>query len=133
MSLPKPTPEMEALLARPLIAAIATEGPRGPHVAPVWFEYDGGVITVLTGRGSQKERNVRRDGRVGFTVFHAGRAVIVNGAATVEPLADDATLERLAVRYLGDDGARAYRAARTPEAESVALRVTPTHWMAYGL
>jgi PPOX class probable F420-dependent enzyme len=133
MSLPKPTPEMEALLARPLIAAIATAGPRGPHVAPVWFEYDGGIITVLTGRGSQKERNVRRDARVGFTVFHGNRAVIVNGAATVEALPDDTTLERLAVHYLGEEGARAYRATRTAEAESVALRITPAHWMAYGL
>jgi PPOX class probable F420-dependent enzyme len=57
------------LLDGPNIAHLATCMPDGsPHSVPVWIGVEGGRLAFLTGPGSRKARNIRRDPRVSISV-----------------------------------------------------------------
>lgn len=104
MSNPVP-PEAEALLtSEPLMAHLATSHEDRPHVAPVWFAYDDGVVEVLT--GGRKLENVRANPRVAVSVQkdEGGDAkwmVSLRGTATVvdDAEATRAAAERIYPRY----------------------------------
>ena len=50
-------------------AYLATIMPDGsPQVTPVWFDYDGEYIYINSAEGRQKDRNMKRDGRVALVV-----------------------------------------------------------------
>jgi len=49
-----------------LMAHLATSVDDRPHVAPVWYAYDDGVLSVLT--GGKKLANVRRNPRVAVSI-----------------------------------------------------------------
>ena len=50
------------------VLRLATSGPGGPHVVPVWYMHEGGAVYVGTGSKTEKARNVERDPRVSFCV-----------------------------------------------------------------
>ena len=59
----------ESLLTSKALAHIATLMPDGsPHVSPVWFDYDGEHICINTAVGRVKERNMRRNPKVGISI-----------------------------------------------------------------
>jgi nitroimidazol reductase NimA-like FMN-containing flavoprotein (pyridoxamine 5'-phosphate oxidase superfamily) len=80
-------PEAERLLtSEPVIAHLATSTDDRPHVAPVWYHYDDGVVEVLT--TGRKLADVRENPRVALSVQkdEGGRAewmVSLHGTATV--------------------------------------------------
>jgi PPOX class probable F420-dependent enzyme len=89
-------------------AQFATLMPDGsPQVNPVWFEFDGRVVRVNSARGRQKDRNMRRDPRVGLSVQDPGNPyhfVQIRGRVThIEEAGADEHIDRLAKRYLGVD------------------------------
>jgi PPOX class probable F420-dependent enzyme len=103
------------LTQKKAFAQLATLMPDGsPHVSPVWFEYDGQHILVNSAKGRVKDRNIRRDPRVGIDILDPdnpyrhlsirGRVVDIteNGA--------DEQVDKLAKKYLGQDK-YPYRAA----------------------
>ena len=49
-------------------AKLATCGPGGPHVTPVWFVLDGDELVFTTWGESVKGRNLRHDPRVALVV-----------------------------------------------------------------
>ncbi|MGH2995821.1 MAG: TIGR03618 family F420-dependent PPOX class oxidoreductase [Gaiellaceae bacterium] len=56
-------------LAAPNFVFLATVRDDGsPHVVPVWADLEDGRIVLATESGSLKERNLRRDARVGLSV-----------------------------------------------------------------
>ena len=58
------------LLQKKAFAQLATLMPDGsPHVAPVWCDYDGHNIIINTAKGRVKDRNMRRDPRVGIDIL----------------------------------------------------------------
>ncbi|RQH03329.1 pyridoxamine 5'-phosphate oxidase family protein [Natrarchaeobius oligotrophus] len=60
-------PEAERLLeSEPLMAHLGTCLEGRPHVAPVWFRYDDGVVEVVT--TGRKLANVRDNPRVALSV-----------------------------------------------------------------
>ncbi len=79
--------EAEALLAEEsVIAHLATCTDERPHVAPVWYHYDDGTVSVLT--TGRKLANIRRNPRVALSIQKDtdGRAewmVTMQGTATV--------------------------------------------------
>lgn len=98
------------LFERETIAQFATLMPNGtPHLTPVWIDYDVDADRVLvnTARGRRKERNVRRDPRVGVSVLDPDdpyRYVSVRGR--VSDVTEDgavAHIDALAQRYMGVD------------------------------
>ena len=80
--------ELDAFLGDQRTCRFATTGPDGPHVAPVWFVWDGQAIWVYSLTRSQRWANVSRDPRVAVVVddghhYHELHGVEIEGQATV--------------------------------------------------
>ncbi|WP_135829863.1 pyridoxamine 5'-phosphate oxidase family protein [Halorussus halobius] len=104
MSNPVPPEAEELLTSEPLLAHFATCADGNPHVAPVWYAYDDGVVVLLT--TGRKLANVRENPRVAASVEKSteGRAewmVTLLGTATVVEDADAtrAAAERINPKY----------------------------------
>lgn len=85
-----------------------------PTQAPIWYTVADGAFLMTTTAGSAKHRAIARDPRVSLTIQDERppyRAVIVDGTATLAPLApaSDPTAG-MAMRYLGRLGAATYDA-----------------------
>ncbi|MDT0268281.1 pyridoxamine 5'-phosphate oxidase family protein [Streptomyces sp. DSM 44915] len=99
---------MDAFLAQPLTARIATAG---PTVRPVWYLWEDGAFWTLTGPWSRLPRQVTADPAVALVVdacdLSTGlvRQVIARGSAELLPF-DIPRGRRKLSRYLGPDEAR---------------------------
>lgn len=100
-------PEAEALVRNATVMVhLATCRENRPHVAPVWYAYDDGVVELVT--GGRKLANVRANPRVALS-FQKDRegdtlwTVTMLGTATV--VADDDAFERANRRICGKYGA----------------------------
>ena len=75
--------DLAALLDGTPIAHLATVLPDGaPHAVPVWVGTHEDHVVILTGPGSQKARNLRRDPRVAISLTPADNPffpVVVRG------------------------------------------------------
>lgn len=102
------TPEIRAFLRERRFAVLATINPDGtPHLSPVWYDLQGKEVMMNTRRGRRKDRNMRRDPRVTFSVEDGYRYVTLTGS--VELIDDESVaqtdIRRLAARYEGDEDA----------------------------
>ncbi len=100
-------PDVRQVLDGTSIAHLASVLPDGaPHSVPVWVGVEGDRIAFLTGPGTRKARNLRRDPRVALSLAPAGnpfQPVIIRGRV-VEWLAGDAAWEivdRISTKYIG--------------------------------
>ena len=80
--------ELTSFLGEQRTCRFATTGPDGPHVAPVWFVWDGQALWVYSLTRSQRWANVARDPRVAVVVddghhYHELRGAEIEGAAAV--------------------------------------------------
>ena len=80
--------ELSSFLGEQHTCRFATTGPDGPHVAPVWFVWDGQAIWVYSLTRSQRWANVSRDPRVAVVVddghhYHELHGVEIEGQATM--------------------------------------------------
>jgi PPOX class probable F420-dependent enzyme len=101
------TPEVRSVLDGTSLAHLATVLPDGgPHSVPVWVGTHGDHIAILTGPGSQKARNLRRDPRVAFSLTppdNPFQPVIVRGRV-VEWVEGDAAweiIDGISAKYIG--------------------------------
>lgn len=106
--MPALSEKAKALLARPVIATVATVAPDGsPQVTPVWIESDGDDLVINTAQGRVKERNLERDPRVAVSVIDPDDpynvVVAVGKVAAMETEGADAHIDKLAKKYLGVD------------------------------
>ncbi len=128
-------PDVEEFLAEPHVAALSTVRPDGrPHVIPVWYAWDGREFTVASHRELQKVRNVAKKGFAALSIFTTEfpyKQVTVEGLAKVGGPLDNVWRERLAVRYLGEAGGRAY-VQDTFEHDVVAINIRPLKWHTEG-
>jgi nitroimidazol reductase NimA-like FMN-containing flavoprotein (pyridoxamine 5'-phosphate oxidase superfamily) len=60
--------ELTSFLGEQHTCRLATTGPDGPHVAPVWFVWDGQALWVYSLTRSQRWANVTRDPRVAVVI-----------------------------------------------------------------
>ncbi len=133
-----PSDELDALLARPLVSVLGTIDADGrPSLAPVWHLWRDGAALICTQTYTRKWRNIERDPRVTLCVDTKDdpyQAAILEGMA--EPVEDadyEATLTKLAVHYLGEEGGRGYMASRTATPEtSMVFRVRPDRVISWG-
>jgi PPOX class probable F420-dependent enzyme len=100
-------PEVRRVLDGTPIAHLATVLPDGsPHTVPLWAGVHGDRIVFLTGPGSRKARNLRRDPRVALSIAPADnpfQPVIVRGRVT-EWLDGDAAweiIDQISAKYTG--------------------------------
>jgi PPOX class probable F420-dependent enzyme len=100
-------PTVRRVLDGTSIAHVATVLPDGaPHTVPVWIGTLGERVVFLTGPGSVKARNLRRDPRVAVSIApveNPFEPVVVRGRV-VEWLEGDPAwevIDRLAGKYIG--------------------------------
>jgi PPOX class probable F420-dependent enzyme len=89
-------------------AQLATLMPDGsPQVTPVWVDYDGRYIVINTAKGRVKDRNMRRDPRVGIDLVDPDnpyRHLSIRGrVAEITENGADAHIDKQAKKYLGQD------------------------------
>jgi PPOX class probable F420-dependent enzyme len=133
--MPVLAPDVEEFLQEPHVAALATIRPGGrPHVVPVWFEWDGREFVMASFRNLQKVRNIAGKGYAALSIFTSVlpyKQVTVEGLARVGGPIDNVWRERVAVRYLGEAGGRAY-VQDMFELDVVAIHVRPLKWHTEG-
>jgi PPOX class probable F420-dependent enzyme len=96
------------LFQKKAFAQLATLMPDGsPHVSPVWCEYDGKHVIINSAKGRVKDRNMRRDPRVGLDVQDPDnpyRHLSVRGRVVeVTENGADQHIDKLAKKYMGVD------------------------------
>lgn len=102
-------PESHAdILDKIAFAHVATIGPDGaPQNNPVWFDWDGELLSFSQTTTRQKYRNVQRDPRIAVSVIDPDnpyRYLELRG--TVESIDDDASnafIDQMAKKYIGED------------------------------
>ena len=122
--------QIEEYLAQPMIADLATVNPDGsPHVAPVWFRWDGEVVKVFTQTTAVKVRNIRQDARVSMSVAKQDAPygyVIVNGKAEISSEGIPDEVRAMAIHYKGEEEGEIYIRQALQEMEFCLLTITPT-------
>jgi nitroimidazol reductase NimA-like FMN-containing flavoprotein (pyridoxamine 5'-phosphate oxidase superfamily) len=97
--------DVEAFLALPLTAHLATTG---PSIRPVWYLWEDGSFWILTGPWATLAQRIKKDPLVALVIdicdLTTGevRQVTVKGHATVETYDPDRARRKLC-RYLGPD------------------------------
>ena len=121
------------ILKKKAFAQLATIMPDGaPHVSPVWFEYDGQNIIINSAKGRVKDRNMRRDPRVGLDILDPDnpyRHVSIRGRVVeiTEKGADD-LIDKLAKKYINQDR----YPHRAPGEVRVTYKIAPEHTFSMG-
>ena len=121
--------EQEALLRRMRNGTLATIGTNGgPHLAPVWYLWDGSSIRVSTPGWTIKVGDVETDNRVAFCVDDqvSGEYLTIYGTAVV--IRDDRVSELttpLLLAYLHPDEAAARWARINADGSRVVIMITP--------
>lgn len=124
---------MEALLARPVLARLATITDEQPRVLPMWFVWDGRSVWMETSPDFPNARILRAHPQAALTIdetlgglrFHA---VIMRGSVEVIDQPDALirqTVERIYEKYLGADITRP-DPQRMLDGPHVLLRFTPS-------
>ena len=80
--------ELDTFLAEQRTCRMATIGPGGPHVSPVWFVWSGGALWVYSLTRSQRWADIQRDPRVAAVIdagehYHELHGVEIEGEAAV--------------------------------------------------
>jgi PPOX class probable F420-dependent enzyme len=115
------------------VLSVATTDGRPPAAVPIWYGYTpGGDILLNTGPDTRKARLIRAAGAVTLTVQREQppyQYVIVEGTVveTTEP-APRAAREEIAIRYLGQEGGRAFVASMAGT-DSVLFTIRPDRWL----
>lgn len=103
-----------------------------PQVTPVWVDYDGTYVLVNSALGRQKDRNMRRDGRVALEILDPDnpyRYLVVRGrVAEITQEGAEAGIDGLAQKYLGLDT----YPHRGPGEVRVWYKIEPKHVHAQG-
>ncbi|KPM53136.1 pyridoxamine 5-phosphate oxidase [Frankia sp. CcI49] len=60
--------EIDAFLAEERTCRVATSGPSGPHLTPLWFVWDGAALWLNSVVKSQRWTDIARDPRVAVLV-----------------------------------------------------------------
>jgi PPOX class probable F420-dependent enzyme len=136
MSLAMSPAEREAFLADVHVGVVSvTNGDRAPLTVPVWYGYEpGGLVSVITGRASQKAQRIDAAGRISLcaqTESAPYQYVTVEGpVVVVDDPVDPSERRELAHRYLGAELGDLYLAATEADAAtSVTIRMRPEHWL----
>ncbi len=96
------------LLESTALVSVATIGPDGaPQVNPVWFGWDGSLLSFSQTKGRQKYRNLQKDRRVALSIVDSAnpyRYMEIRGKVVdfiEDP--DKAFIDSMSAKYLGQD------------------------------
>jgi uncharacterized protein len=115
------------------VLSVAADNGRPPASVPIWYDYTpDGHILINTGTTSRKTRLIEQAGAVTLVVQREEppyQYVVVEG--TVVDTTSPAPLEvrgAIAVRYLGDEGGRAF-IENMGDAPNTLFTVRPDRWI----
>ena len=97
------------LLDRPVLAHVATTGPKGePQSNPVWFIWDGDRFWMAIGPTGQKAKNLERDPRIAISMADPENAIHyleLRGSVTETRTtgSDDPLVVAMVRKYTGQD------------------------------
>jgi len=101
-------------------------------VTPVWVDLQDGLVLVNTAKGRQKDRNLRRDPRVGLAISDPDnpyRYLQVRGRVLeVTEQGADAHIDKMAKKYLNKDT----YPLRQPGEVRVLYKIQPERVQAFG-
>ena len=115
-----------------VLSVAATEG-RPPASVPIWYDYTpGGNVRIMTGASSRKARLITQTGAVTLVVQREEppyQYVVVEGTVveTTNPAPADLQ-ESIAIRYLGEEGGRAF-VQSMEGVEEVLFTIRPDRWL----
>ena len=124
------TAEQRAFLQEKHFAVLATVNASGsPHLTVMWYLLDGDEIVFNTKAGRAKESNLARDARVSLLVYDDSgyKYIRIDGRVTTmsDPVTAHRDIARLAVRYSGEEKAKA-AIARFEREERITYRLPTT-------
>ncbi len=127
-------PARQDFLAGLHVGVLGVERADGPPlVVPVWYSYEpGGDVTILMSSASLKGRLLAAAGRATLCAQQETlpyKYVSVEGPITIASLSTDAQpeVERMAVRYLGEEMGRQYANAEIADDE-IKVTLSPERW-----
>lgn len=112
------------------VSDLVTLRPDGaPHVAPVWYLYDGTRFLVMAEASSVKARNIRRDPRVAISVATQSEPyvyVVVEGTAVLRTEDLEGPVLEISVRYRGAERGGRFARELVADGGMVVIEVTPS-------
>ncbi|MHA0287764.1 pyridoxamine 5'-phosphate oxidase family protein [Mycobacterium sp. C3-094] len=114
------------------VLSVATSDGRPPTSVPIWYDYVDSLIRINTGSSSRKARLIREAGALTLVVQREEppyQYVTVEGTVvdTLEPAPRDIA-EAIAIRYLGEEGGKAF-VASMEDSPSLVFLVRPDRWI----
>lgn len=126
------TDEQRKFLEQPYYATVTTVREDGsPHTTVVWVDVDDEGVLFNTATGRAKPRHIERDPRVSLTVIDPQdgyKWVSVDGRAEMTTEGANASIDKLAKKYLGQDSYPWHK----PEEQRLIVRIRPDHVQAHG-
>jgi PPOX class probable F420-dependent enzyme len=124
-------PDVEAFLARPNPAVVATVSPSGtPHTAATWYDWEDGRVLLNMDESRLRLRYLRRNPAVALTVLGEddwyAQITLLGRVISIEDDADLTDIDRLAVRYYGEP-------FRSRDAKRVTAWMEPERWSSWPL
>lgn len=121
--------ELSEFLSRPNPAVIATLRADGsPHTAPTWYDWIDGRVLVNMAESRVRLGHLRRDPRAALTATDGDdwyrHVSLIGRVVSIEPDAQLADIDRLAVRYTG-------KPFRGRQAKRVSAWFEPERWHAW--
>ncbi len=124
--------ERETFLADLHVGVVSVAQPhKGPISVPIWYDYEpGGKVWMITGRSSIKGKAFAEVQRISLctqTETPPYQYVSVEGPIAISDL-EPGQLERMAIRYLGEEEGKVYAAASGDGGGSMVVAITPETW-----
>jgi Pyridoxamine 5'-phosphate oxidase len=124
--------DVTEVLAKPLMAHLASHSAAGPRDSPLWFLWEEEAIWLIGRTQDSFVQRLRLEPRcaVGVVDFDVGRGVLrhvgIRGTAEIQSMCEQ-RLQRLLRRYLGDDMTlwNAWFVAHVVEPLDAMIRVIP--------
>lgn len=106
--------EIENFLSFPRLARIATISKGKPHIAPVWYFYDGTNIVIPATKETKKIKNIKNNPNVSIAIdivegnpedisYLNAKAVIIEGKAEMKDDIKGLFARKMYERYAGKD------------------------------
>ena len=123
----------EIIIKGKYLADLVTLMPDGsPHIAPVWYKYDGENYLILSEPKTVKVRNIENDNRVAILISKTDPPysyVMLKGHAKISYYKDDDLLDdllmELSIKYLGESAGRKYGNEINKNSDFILITFTP--------
>lgn len=123
--------ELTNYLAPARLARISTVENDKPHLAPVWYLYDGKNFFISTGTKTRKARNIESNPNVSLIIDSSDgmfrhKCVIVRGQAQLSREDHPEVTKKIYTRYLGQEGLKQPFAQKLLKGDTYIVKITPT-------